>query len=66
MTIYLQDLNYEIWEVICDGPFIPMTENEVGDDIRIRTPSRTDVTLINLVPKIESKPGMEWNLDPCW
>ena len=29
----------------------------------IRTPSRTNVTLINLVPKIESKPGMEWNLD---
>ena len=29
----------------------------------IRTPSRTDVALINLVPKIESKPRMEWNID---
>ena len=33
MRIYLQALNYEIWEVVCDGPFMPMTKNEVEDDI---------------------------------
>ena len=33
MIIYLQALNYEIWEVVCDGPFIPLTKNEVGEDI---------------------------------
>ena len=30
----------------------------------IRIPSRTNVTLINLVPKIEYKLGIEWNHDP--
>ena len=33
MRIYLQALNYEIWEVVCDGPFMPTCKNEVGDDI---------------------------------
>ena len=29
----MQALDYEIWEVVCDGPFMPMIKNEVGDDI---------------------------------
>ncbi|KAH9649255.1 Integrase catalytic domain-containing protein [Citrus sinensis] len=33
MKIYLQALDYEIWEVVCDGPFMPMFKVEVGDDI---------------------------------
>ncbi|KAH9679831.1 hypothetical protein KPL71_026290 [Citrus sinensis] len=33
MRIYLQALDYEIWEVVCDGPFMPTFKNEVGDDI---------------------------------
>ena len=33
MRIYLQALDYEIWEVLYDGPFIPMTKNKVGEDI---------------------------------
>ena len=33
MKIYLQTLNYEIWEVVCDGLFMPLTKNEVGEDI---------------------------------
>ncbi|KAH9743963.1 Integrase catalytic domain-containing protein [Citrus sinensis] len=33
MRIYLQALNYEIFEVVCDGPFMPMIKNEVGDAI---------------------------------
>ena len=33
MGIYLQALNYEIWEVICDGPFMSLTKNEVEEDI---------------------------------
>ncbi|KAH9781517.1 hypothetical protein KPL71_008504 [Citrus sinensis] len=33
MKIYLQALNYEIWEVVCDGPFMPMFKDEVGDAI---------------------------------
>ena len=33
MKLYLQALDYEIWEVVCDGPFTHMTKNEVGDDI---------------------------------
>ncbi|KAH9658003.1 hypothetical protein KPL70_023317 [Citrus sinensis] len=33
MRIYLQALDYEIWEVVCDGPFIPLTKNEFGEDI---------------------------------
>ena len=32
MRIYLQALDYEIWEVDCDGPFMLITKNE-GDDI---------------------------------
>ena len=33
MRIYLQALDYEIQEVVCDGPFLPLTKNEVGKDI---------------------------------
>ena len=33
MRIYLQALDYEIWEVVCDGPFMPLIKNEVGEDI---------------------------------
>ena len=33
MRIYLQALDYEIQEVVCDGPFMPMIKTEVGDDI---------------------------------
>ena len=33
MRIYLQALDYEIWEVVCDGPFMPLTKNEVGKGI---------------------------------
>ena len=29
----MQALDYEIWEVVCDGPFMPMSKDEVGDDI---------------------------------
>ena len=30
----------------------------------IRIPSRTDTTLTNLIPNIESKLGIKWNRDP--
>ncbi|KAH9744129.1 hypothetical protein KPL70_003555 [Citrus sinensis] len=33
MRIYLQVLDYEIWEVVCDGPFMPLTKNKFGEDI---------------------------------
>lgn len=33
MRIYLQALDYEIWEVVCDGPFMPTFKDEGGDDI---------------------------------
>ncbi|KAH9684787.1 hypothetical protein KPL70_013662 [Citrus sinensis] len=33
MRIYLQALDYEIWEVVCDGPFMPTFKDEVRDDI---------------------------------
>ncbi|KAH9716801.1 hypothetical protein KPL71_021583 [Citrus sinensis] len=33
MRIYLEALDYEIWEVVCDGPFLPLTKNEFGEDI---------------------------------
>ena len=33
MRIYLQAIDYEIWEVVCDGPFMPMFKEKVGDDI---------------------------------
>ncbi|KAH9723261.1 Integrase catalytic domain-containing protein [Citrus sinensis] len=33
MRIYLQALDYEIWEIVNDGPFMPLTKNEVGKDI---------------------------------
>ncbi|KAH9763962.1 Integrase catalytic domain-containing protein [Citrus sinensis] len=33
MRIYLQTLDYEIWEIVNDGPFMPLTKNEVGEDI---------------------------------
>ena len=31
----------------------------------IRTPSRTDATLINFVPMIKFKLGIEWNVTQC-
>ncbi|KAH9765776.1 hypothetical protein KPL70_001961 [Citrus sinensis] len=33
MRIYLQALDYEIWKIVNDGPFMPLTKNEVGEDI---------------------------------
>ncbi|KAH9768815.1 Integrase catalytic domain-containing protein [Citrus sinensis] len=33
MKIYLEALDYEIWEIVNDGPFMPLTKNEVGEDI---------------------------------
>ncbi|KAH9658635.1 Integrase catalytic domain-containing protein [Citrus sinensis] len=33
MRIYLQALDYEIWEVVCDGPFLPLTKTEFGEDV---------------------------------
>ncbi|KAH9734288.1 Integrase catalytic domain-containing protein [Citrus sinensis] len=33
MRIYLQALDYEIWDFVCDGSFLPLTKNEVGEDI---------------------------------
>ncbi|KAH9672866.1 hypothetical protein KPL70_017899 [Citrus sinensis] len=33
MRIYLQALDYEIWEIVNDGSFMPLTKNEVGEDI---------------------------------
>ncbi|KAH9687357.1 hypothetical protein KPL70_014742 [Citrus sinensis] len=33
MRIYLQVLDYEIWEVVCDGPFMYKFKDEVGDDV---------------------------------
>ena len=33
MRIYLQVLDYEIWVIINDGLFMPLTKNEVGEDI---------------------------------
>ncbi|KAH9697694.1 Integrase catalytic domain-containing protein [Citrus sinensis] len=33
MRIYLQALDYEIWEIVNDGPFMPLAKNEVGEDI---------------------------------
>ena len=33
IKIYLKALDYEIWEVVCDGSFMPITKNEEGDDI---------------------------------
>ncbi|KAH9704714.1 hypothetical protein KPL70_011578 [Citrus sinensis] len=33
MRIYLQAIDYEIWEIVNDGPFMPLTINEVGKDI---------------------------------
>ncbi|KAH9658405.1 hypothetical protein KPL70_023484 [Citrus sinensis] len=33
MRIYLQALDYEIWEIVNDGHFMPLTKNEVGEDI---------------------------------
>ena len=29
----MQTLDYEILEVVCDDPFMPMTKNEVEDNI---------------------------------
>ena len=33
MEIYLQALDYKIWEIINDGHFMTLTKNEVGEDI---------------------------------
>ncbi|KAH9705964.1 hypothetical protein KPL70_012065 [Citrus sinensis] len=33
MRIYLQVLDYEIWEIANDGSFMPLTKHEVGEDI---------------------------------
>ena len=33
MGIYLQALDYEIWKIVNDGPFIPTTKNEEGEEI---------------------------------
>ncbi|KAH9672087.1 hypothetical protein KPL70_017595 [Citrus sinensis] len=33
MRIYLQALDYEIWEIVNDGHFMPLTKNEGGEDI---------------------------------
>ena len=33
MRIYLQALDYEIWEIVNDGPFMPTTKNEEGEEI---------------------------------
>ncbi|KAH9680653.1 Integrase catalytic domain-containing protein [Citrus sinensis] len=33
MRIYLQALDYEIWKIVNDGLFMPLTKNEVGEDI---------------------------------
>ncbi|KAH9684891.1 hypothetical protein KPL70_013718 [Citrus sinensis] len=33
MRIYLQALDYKIWEIVSDGPYMPLTKNEVGEDI---------------------------------
>ncbi|KAH9659010.1 hypothetical protein KPL70_023699 [Citrus sinensis] len=33
MRIYLQALDYEIWEIVNDGHFMPLTKNKVGEDI---------------------------------
>ena len=37
MRIYLEALDYEIWEVVCDGSFMPLTKNEVGEDFKTFT-----------------------------
>ncbi|KAH9734285.1 hypothetical protein KPL71_017316 [Citrus sinensis] len=33
MRIYLQALDYEIWEIVNDGPFMLLTKNEAREDI---------------------------------
>ena len=33
IRIYLQALDYKIWEIVNDGPFMPLTKNEVGENI---------------------------------
>ena len=33
MRIYLQALDYEIWEIVNDSPFILTTKNEEGEEI---------------------------------
>ena len=33
MRIYLQTLDYEIWEIISDRLFMPTTRNEEEEDI---------------------------------
>ena len=33
MRIYSQVLDYEIWEIVNDGPFMPTTKNEEGEEI---------------------------------
>ncbi|KAH9801517.1 Integrase catalytic domain-containing protein [Citrus sinensis] len=33
MRIYLQALDYESWEIVNEGHFMPLTKNEAGEDI---------------------------------
>ena len=33
MRIYLQVLDYEIWEIVNDSPFMPTIKNEEGKEI---------------------------------
>ena len=33
MRIYLQALDYKIWEIVNYGPFMPTTKNKEGEEI---------------------------------
>ena len=33
MKIYLQDLDYEIWEAVTNDLFMPTTKNKEGEEI---------------------------------
>ena len=35
IRIYFQSLDFEIWEVICDGPFIPRNTNKNAEEFPI-------------------------------
>ena len=53
MRIYLQALDYEIWEVVCDSPFLPLSKNEFGEDIP--KPSREQNELEKRKASLNSK-----------
>ena len=53
MKIYLQALDYEIWEIVNDGPFMPLTKNEVMEDIP--KPSREWNEFEKRKPSLNSK-----------